>query len=136
MSTRTPARRAFFIPLIFILICGLGVALLFSQQTRPAPSPSVAAVPADSTPTFKSSSRLVVVDVVVTDRDGNPITGLDEGDFTVLEDGKVQVLQAFEPHVQVKQTTTALDIQLPLGSLRISLSRPQTAPSTSSFSTF
>lgn len=116
MLTRTLTIRALFMPLIFIpLICGLGVSRLFSQQTRPVPSPSRAAVPADSTPTFKSGSRLVVVDVVVTDRDGTPITGLDKGDFTVLEDGKVQALQAFEPHLQVQQTTAVPDIQLPPG---------------------
>ena len=55
-----------------------------------------------------------MVDVVVTDRNGNPIAGLDKGDFTVLEDGKVQPLQVFEPHVPVKQMAVP-DLVLPPG---------------------
>lgn len=112
-----PTRRLVVRALSVLLICGLaGTVQLLSQRMHPAPSPSVATAPApDATPTFKSSSRLVVVDVVVTDHDGNPISGLDRGDFTILEDGKVQVVQSFEPHVPVKQTGAVPDIQLPAG---------------------
>ena len=51
------------------------------------------------TPTFRSTTRLVQVDVVVTDKAGNPITGLKEADFTVFQDGKPQPVRAFEAHV-------------------------------------
>src|SRR5450432_4770284 len=80
-----------------MLTCAFAAAaLLLSQgaQTAAGQNPFSTSAP-DSTPTFKSSSRLVVVDVVVTGRDGNPIAGLDKADFTVLEDGKVQALQSF-----------------------------------------
>ena len=39
------------------------------------------------------------VDVVVTDKAGNPITGLKQEDFTVFQDGKPQPVRAFEAHV-------------------------------------
>lgn len=49
-------------------------------------------------PTLKVSSRAVLVDVLVTDKNGNPVKGLKQGDFTVLEDGKPQSLAYFEEH--------------------------------------
>ena len=39
------------------------------------------------------------MDVVVTDKAGNPITGLKQEDFTVFQDGKPQPVRAFEAHV-------------------------------------
>ena len=38
-------------------------------------------------PTFRSASRLTIVDVTVTGRDGRPIEGLTANDFTLTEDG-------------------------------------------------
>lgn len=46
--------------------------------------------------TFKSSSRIVVVDVVVTDQKGKTVTGLRVEDFRVSEDGKPQNISNFE----------------------------------------
>ena len=76
------------------------------------PSPASAAAE-ESTPTFHSSSRLVIVNVVVSDRDGNPIAGLGRNDFTIFEDGKAQQVQAFEPHVPVRQLAAISDFHLP-----------------------
>ncbi len=39
--------------------------------------------------------RVVNVDVVVTDRDGQPVQGLERGDFVVLEDGRPQEVTNF-----------------------------------------
>jgi VWFA-related protein len=43
------------------------------------------------------SARLVVLDVVVTDKDGKPVEGLTAKDFEVLEDGKPQRIRSVEP---------------------------------------
>ena len=43
---------------------------------------------AASQPTFKSGVNLVEVDVVVTDKAGQPVRGLRQEDFEVTEDGK------------------------------------------------
>lgn len=48
---------------------------------------------------FKAETRQVLVDVVVTDHSGHFIPGLKPGDFTVLEDGKAQKIQAFGAHL-------------------------------------
>jgi len=48
--------------------------------------------------TLKVNSRAVLVDVIVTDRNGNPIKGLKQEDFKVLEQGKSQNIGYFEEH--------------------------------------
>jgi len=47
------------------------------------------------TPTIRVNTRLVVLDVVVTDKQGKPIPGLKPDDFTVEENGKKQKVATF-----------------------------------------
>jgi VWFA-related protein len=61
-----------------------------SGQTAPASS-------ARGT-TIRTSSDLVVVDVVASDSQQNPVHKLTAADFTVLEDGKPQTVKIFEEH--------------------------------------
>jgi VWFA-related protein len=49
------------------------------------------------TPSYRSTSRAVVVDVVVS-RGDEAIRGLNKQDFQILEDGKPQVIDFFEEH--------------------------------------
>jgi VWFA-related protein len=51
--------------------------------------------PADQTPTFRVRTDVVQLDVLVLDRQGQPVRGLTAGDFTVLEDGRPQPIVAF-----------------------------------------
>jgi VWFA-related protein len=62
-------------------------------QTPPAPPPQV----------FRATTDLVPVDVRVLDKNGKPIEGLTEADFTILEDGVRQPIRHFSV-----QTFTAL----------------------------
>lgn len=48
--------------------------------------------------------RLVEVEVVVTDKQGNRVTGLDQGDFRLLVDGQEEPVEFFE---EVRRTTSA-----------------------------
>ena len=67
--------------------CLLAVALITSASAQ---NNSAAAPPKgtdQSTPVFRSTSRLVLVDVVATDHQGAFVAGLKVSDFTVLEDG-------------------------------------------------
>jgi VWFA-related protein len=45
---------------------------------------------------IRSTSRLVLLDVVVTDKSGKPVPGLNKEDFTVFEDGQPQRISNFE----------------------------------------
>jgi VWFA-related protein len=49
-------------------------------------------------PTIKVTSRETVVDVTVTDKDGKPVHGLTQADFTVKEDRKEQPIRSFHEY--------------------------------------
>jgi VWFA-related protein len=57
-------------------------------------------------PTFTSRADVVTVDVVVFDRQGNPVEGLKQGDFTIREDGRTQDVVAFDA-VSLRNQTAA-----------------------------
>lgn len=52
--------------------------------------------PPDDVPEFAAGTELVRIDVVVTDDDGRPVSGLAAGDFVILEDGEPQQITRFE----------------------------------------
>ncbi len=52
--------------------------------------------PAQSGPTFRSTTRLIVEAVSVVGKDGRPVEGLDAKDFTVTEDGEPQSISFVE----------------------------------------
>jgi VWFA-related protein len=59
------------------------------------------AVPGPDDPSavhIRTTTRRVVVDVVVTGAKGKPVAGLSPSDFTVFEDGVQQPLRSFDPH--------------------------------------
>jgi VWFA-related protein len=47
--------------------------------------------------TIRTNTRLVMVDVVVTDKKGQPVTGLKAEDFAIEENGKKQKIATFTP---------------------------------------
>jgi VWFA-related protein len=72
--------------------------LLVVGQQPPlrAPSAQSQVQPATATPTFSTTTKLVVEEVTVKDKSGKVIPGLKQEDFTVTEDGKPQVIKFFE----------------------------------------
>jgi len=65
------------------------------QQPAGAQAPQQAPVQAPGGPVLKSESRLVRVDVVVTDKKGNYVSDLTAKDFQVFEDNKPQSVTNF-----------------------------------------
>ena len=57
---------------------------------------SIPSLGQDESTTLRVNSRAVVVDVVVTDSSGKPVTGLSRDAFTVTEQGKTQAVAFFE----------------------------------------
>ncbi len=79
------------------------LAVAASAQTEPPPR----------TATLVVNTRLVVLDVVVTDRNGKPVEDLKRDDFTVFEDGKPQRIASFEPpssHVLPASESASADL--------------------------
>src|SRR5258708_34698338 len=79
-------RLALFVFLAFALVC---------VQTE---SQTASGQPQDvlhSDQTLRTNTRLVLVDVVVTDSKGQPVPDLKASDFTLLEDGKPQKISGF-----------------------------------------
>jgi VWFA-related protein len=70
---------------------------IVSAQQAPADVPSM---------TIRANTRLVTVDVVVTDKKGQPVTGLKPEDFTIEENGKKQKVTIFVPPGVVNQSAT------------------------------
>jgi len=87
-------------------IAPIGLALpLLAQTAAPSANPP--------TPALKVSSRAVLVDVVVTDRKGKPVTGLKQDAFTVTEQGKPQRISFFEENGKTQPTASVEMPKLP-----------------------
>src|SRR5580658_7042910 len=71
--------------------CLLAAVALHAQQIGQNAQPGSSA-----TPTFTTSTQLVVESVVVTDKKGSPIEGLTAKDFTVTENGAPQEIRFFD----------------------------------------
>ena len=66
------------------------------MDTRSAPPLPPSQTPINDKATIRSAVDLVEVDVEVTDRDGKPIKGLRQDQFSVAEDGKEQKISTFD----------------------------------------
>jgi len=69
-------------------------AFLFTSTTIFAQS----AQSSTPTPLFKTSTRAVIVDIVVDNGKGEPVPALRKEDFRIFEDGKPQTIDFFEEH--------------------------------------
>jgi len=87
--------------------------LWWSLVTPFALAPIHAQAPApqalSTTPTIKVETRVVLVDVVVTDHKGQAISSLHQQDFRIFENGKPQTISAFDEHSR----HTARPVDLP-----------------------
>ncbi|MGD0888706.1 MAG: VWA domain-containing protein [Acidobacteriaceae bacterium] len=88
-----PARVA-----LLILLLAIAARPLPAQQ----PPNSAPATPSDNSnravATIRATARLVVLDVVITDGNGNPVQGLKPSDFALSEDGVPQHFASFSEH--------------------------------------
>ncbi len=96
--------------------------------------PYVEQPPADSqtlapVATIRTQVRLVVVDAVVLDKKGAPVTGLKAGDFVLKEDGVVQKLASVEEHKGEEHRPVANESAAPDGTISAS-NKPANAPAT------
>ena len=74
---------------------GVAAALALAAMPALTSAPQAQAPPPTQSPqppTFRSGVDVVQVDVIVTDKDGNPVTDLTADDFQILEEGKLQTV--------------------------------------------
>jgi VWFA-related protein len=64
-------------------------------------------------PNLRINSRAVLVDVLVTDHQGAPVTGLNRDAFAVAEQGKPQAISFFEEHTAAEQADAARHAEFP-----------------------
>jgi VWFA-related protein len=78
-----------------------------SEPRRSVPSTDTRHSPIDQAPAFRTTSREVVVDVVVTKGNGEPVHGLARQGFEIFENGKPQPIDFFDEHTQHTRTQSA-----------------------------
>jgi VWFA-related protein len=81
-------------PFFAIVLAAASFAIPLNSQTKQSAPPA-------SEATLRINSRAVLVDVLVTDRNGAPVKGLKQDAFTVNEQGKPQTISFFEEHTGV-----------------------------------
>src|SRR5882762_1549321 len=85
------------------LLCGMiGCAAIGVRAQTPQSNPEI------PPPTMRVSTHMVVVDVVVTDKQGKPISGLHPEDFVVEENGKVQKISSLSAPIENSPAASAL----------------------------
>jgi len=130
MGTRTTTRRRV---LATLAAASLLCAPMAAQNSQPQSQPQVVPVNPRQGPapppkpaargkgTIRSTVSLVEIDVQVADRDGKPVKGLKQEQFSVTEDGKQQKISTFE-YNDIEQVETAgkaneAPITVPLGAV-------------------
>ncbi|MGB6974663.1 MAG: VWA domain-containing protein [Terracidiphilus sp.] len=98
-----------FIPAIVLSLAATSGSLL-AQTAPPATPPDASATPQT---TITVTSRAVLVDVIVTDRHGDPVTGLKQSDFSITEQGKAQTINYFQEHIATPAATPIAIPKLP-----------------------
>jgi VWFA-related protein len=84
---------------VVVFLAAVSCFLIFGSSLR-AQAPATQPPP----PTIRASTHLVLVDVVVTDKKGDPVRGLTQDDFAVEEKGKKQKIAFFSNPDSAKQS--------------------------------
>jgi VWFA-related protein len=82
--------------LVTLLLAASLPAVVEAQQS-PAPAPDL---------NIHSTTRIVLVDAIVTDAQSQPVTGLKSSEFQILEDGKAQNISFFSDESRPQQSAT------------------------------
>jgi VWFA-related protein len=128
-------RRSRWVVSVAALALAVGSGLAPSGRGAAAPQTASAAVqaavqpaPAQPVPkpTFRSGRDLVVVNVVVRDRQGRLVRGLTRDDFAVFEDNRPQVISTFD-FEDLEQAVPASGATEPMAVLAPALKPPTSA---------
>jgi VWFA-related protein len=93
-------------PLVTALLVAAGPAFATQAPAPPGPPPAEA-------PVFREQADLVVVDVVVADKQGQPVRGLRPEDFTILDEKQPQAIASFEAVSPGPEAAAAVPVARP-----------------------
>jgi VWFA-related protein len=116
MPASAAIRRYSFVGIVCLVLLAVSAVGQQSKQQPPAQVPPAV---------LRATTQLVMLDVVVRDRHGNPVTDLTDGDFLVLEDGRQQQVAVFSLEMPAGQRGAELALaaaSLPTG---IHTNRPE-----------
>ncbi|MGA8530495.1 MAG: VWA domain-containing protein, partial [Acidobacteriaceae bacterium] len=80
------------------LLAGIAAGAASGAAAAQSPHPDSTQSPSQTPYTLQVNSRVVLTDVTVTDKHGNPVRGLSEEDFRIFDNGKPQTLASFDEH--------------------------------------
>ena len=106
-----PFRRFILAMLLFTLLCPAGDLALWAQTKDKQPPPPPPPEQAPGGYSISVTVPVVSVDVVVTDNNGNYLTGLKKENFRITEDGTVQAITNFAPDRRAHYHRAAAGIQ-------------------------
>src|ERR1700687_3572000 len=89
-------KRKFLLPSLMMIGASYGALRMAAQQPRPNDT------------VFRVDVNLVQLEVAVTDKKGNYITGLRPSDFTIFEDGIAQKIATFGDEKEPLQNWASL----------------------------
>jgi len=95
------------------MLSKLPLLLLLSSAPLIAQVSAQATPPAQPTATLHTGTQLVVVDVVVTDKNQDPVHNLKASDFTLSESGHPQQIKSFEEHTDQSAKATPMPVNPP-----------------------
>jgi VWFA-related protein len=101
---------------VTLITLALTLSLLAVEQVPCQQVPQQGTAPSSSeepTTTIRVTSKLVVVDVSVTDSNGHPVTGLKASDFTLTENGRPQPIRSFDEHSSATNGSAPTNPKLP-----------------------
>ena len=94
-SMRTTTRGFLIATLVLASLSGIRAQDPSPKPTTQAQTPADKPAPTPEQPIFRGGINTVRVDVIVTDRQGNPVSDLKLEDFQIEEDGKPQKPETF-----------------------------------------
>jgi len=101
---------------VHVTVLALAAAMLFvGADLKVGPYYAYAGqAPQEPTPTFRQGVEAVQLSVIVTDSEGNPVSGLTEDDFEILENGSPRQITTFAavniPIERVERTLVEKDV--------------------------